>query len=244
VADANAARDGSDTLQNVERILFTDMSVNLTVQATAASIPLATLDRICELYVGFFGRVPAADGLENWIKQYRNGKSIFQIADDFYSIGSGPDLRAVTGYWDLEAAGELSNSDYVRIVYRNVLGREGKEGGINYWSNQLTAGTETRGSLVCKMLDSADTFEGNATWGWVADLVDDKVTMSKRVAVEWGLNYALTPQEAITKGVAIASAVDTLGATPGFPDIPIKVFDFTEATALVGINPANIDLIA
>ena len=26
-------------------------------------------------------------------------------------------------------------------------------------------------------------------------------------------------------------------------DIPIKVFDFTDATAIVGVNPAHIDLI-
>ncbi len=244
VSDARSQGDGTDTLRNVEYLQFSDVGVNLTIQALSATIPQADLDRIVELYVGFFGRVPAADGLANWIGQYNNGKSLFQIADDFYGIGSGAALRAYTGYWDFAGNTELSNADYVRIVYRNVLGREGKAGGINYWSDQLVAGTETRGSLVCKMLDSANTFEGNPTWGWVADLVDDKVTMSRRVAVDWGLNYAVTVQQAIEQGMEIVSAVDVLGPTPGFPDIPIKVFDFTEATAIVGVNPAQIDLFA
>ncbi|MEN9315616.1 MAG: hypothetical protein RIS35_2009, partial [Pseudomonadota bacterium] len=245
VTDHTGGRDGTDSGTGLEKLQFANMSVNLTIQATAASIPMVTLDRIAELYVGFFGRVPAADGLENWIRQFVAGKTVFQIADDFYGIGSGPALRDYTGYWDSVNDRELTNTEYVTIVYRNVLGREGKAGGIGYWSSQLESGAETRGSLVCKMLDSAHTYAGDSTWGWVADLLDDKVTMSKNVAIDWGLNYGQTAQESISKGIAIASALDlSPNPDPAFADTAVKTFDFESAIALVGIDPTLIDLMA
>jgi hypothetical protein len=245
IADLTAARDGTDTGTNLERLKFADMTVNLTVQAAAASIPLATFERICELYVGFFGRVPAADGLENWINQFKGGKSIDRIADDFYGIGSSPDLRQYTNYWDFANNRELSNPDYVRIVYRNVLGREGLEGGITYWSNQLgtAPGQKTRGELVSTMLDAAHGLKTDADWSWVADLLDDRIAISKSVAVSWGLNYASTAQQAILKGMQIAGAVIE-SPNPKYPAIPIKTFDDETAVELVGIDPAVIDLIA
>jgi hypothetical protein len=220
------------------------MGVNLTVQATAASIDPAALDRLCELYLGFFARVPAADGLENWVNQFKGGKSINTIANDFYGIGSSEALRSVTGYWDFASDRPLSDQDFVKIAYRNVLGREGLEGGINYWAGQLGGEKPlTRGELVSTMLDAAHALDGTEPWGWVADLLDDKVLMSKQVAVDWGLNYGANASEAIAKGVAIANAITT-APNPAFPTIPIKHFDFDAATDLVGVNPSMIDLIA
>jgi Ca2+-binding RTX toxin-like protein len=246
ITDATPGRDGTDTATNLEKLQFSDMGVNLTVQATAASIDPATLDRLCELYLGFFARVPAADGLENWVNQFKGGKSLNTIADDFYGIGSSEALRSVTGYWDFANDRPLSDTDFVRIAYRNVLGREGLEGGINYWAGQLTGPeAKTRGELVGTMLDAAHGLETNPDWGWVPTLLDDKVTMSKRVAVDWGLNYGANASESIAKGVAIAGSVDqSPNPNPAFAAIPVKTFDFEAATELVGIDPAAIDLIA
>lgn len=246
VADDRPAGDGVDLLRGIEYLQFSDVGINLTVQALANTVAATDLDRIVELYVGFFGRVPAADGLENWINQFRNGKSLNTIADDFYGIGSSAALRGITGYWDFENNRELSDQDFVRIAYRNVLGREGLEGGINYWSARLGGDAPlTRGELVSTMLDAAHDLKVDATWGWVADLLDDKVLMSKRVAIDWGLNYASSAQQAIEKGMQIAGAVvESPNPNPLYSDIPIRHFDFDAAVTLVGVDPARIDLIA
>lgn len=244
VADRVPGRDDTDRIDGMERLQFADVGLNLTVQQTATSIPGARLDRLCELYVGFFGRVPAANGLEHWILQFSNGKSIDRIADDFYGIGSSPELRGFTGYWDFSRDAELTNEDYVRIVYRNVLGREGRPDGIAYWSGELDGGRESRGSLVSTMLDSAHQLETDARWAWVPALLDDRTTMSKRIAVEWGLNYALDPGEAITKGSMIADAVRTEpNPDPTLSDIPVVIFDFDAAVALVGFDPSVLDVL-
>jgi hypothetical protein len=236
VSDTARERDGTDTLQQVESLRFSDVSVNLTVQGIAAATDPAALDRIAELYLGFFGRVPAADGLEHWLRTHAAGRRLPMIADDFHAIGSGPALRSFTGYWDFVEDRPLDDDDYIRIVYRNVLGRDGLEAGIRYWSAQLAPGgdgqapAETRGSVVCTMLDSAHALKGRPIeeYGWIADLLDNRLAVSKRIAVDWGLNYASTPERAIERGMAIAAAVTA---------------DSVEsAIELVGIDGARIDL--
>lgn len=245
IADVKGDRDGADIAFNLERLQFADMGVNLTVQGAAASIDPATLDRICGLYLGFFARVPAADGLEHWVNQFRNGKSLDTIAGDFYGVGCSEALRSATGYWDFANDRALSDNDFVSIAYRNVLGREGLDAGIDYWAGQLTGpGAKTRGELVGTMLDAVASLADDSSWGWVARLLDDRVAMSKRVAVDWGLNYGASAAEAIAKGVEIAKAINEMpNPDPKYPDIPVKTFDFDAAITLIGVSAERIDLI-
>jgi len=60
------------------------------------------------------------------------------------------------------------------------------------------------------MLKSAHSFAGDATWGWVPQLLDNKVTAATLFAVQQGLNYN-TPEESIRQGMAIAAAVTAAG---------------------------------
>jgi len=219
---AYAGTDGSDTLANVERLQFTDMTVNLTVQANATTVASAQLQRLEELYVAFFNRVPDADGLSYWIDQFKGGLSVNQIAESFYS--AGVQYSSLTGF-----SSSMSNEDFVNVVYRNVLGRTSgaDAGGLAYWSGALASGSESRGSLVSTILDSAHTFKGDGTWGWVADLLDNKILVADKFAVDWGLNYN-TPDASISHGMAIAAAVTPTSTAA--------------AIALIGIAEGQISL--
>ena len=143
------------------------------------------------------------------------GMGIDTITQAFYS--AGVQYAALTGF-----SATMTNADFVNVVYRNVLGRTGgaDAGGLAYWSGELESGRASRGSLVSTILDSAHTFKGDATWGWVANLLDNKFAVARQVAVDWGLNY-LTPDASVSNGMAIAKAV-----TPT---------DISAAIALVGI---------
>ena len=215
--------DGTDTLVNIESLKFTDLTVNLTVQAIAAAAPQANVNRVMELYVAFFNRVPDADGMAYWIGQMGAGLSTNQIAETFYSIGV--QFSSLTGF-----SATMSNADFINLVYRNVLGRpDGADpGGLAYWTGKLASGSETHGSLVSTILGAAHGFKGDVTWGWVANLLDNKITVAKTFAVDWGLGYAL-PDDSIVHGMAIAAAV-----TPT---------DTSAALALVGISPLDINLV-
>jgi len=213
---------GNDSILNVERLQFDDKSVNLAIQQTAQSANATDVGRLIELYVAFFNRVPDADGLEYWIGQIRSGQSINAIAESFYSAGI--QYTALTGF-----SSSMTNADFVNVIYRNVLGRpDGADAdGLAYWTGELASGNATRGSLISTILDSAHTFKGNATWGWVADLLDNKIAVSQQFAVNWGLNYN-TAQDSITNGMAIAAAITST--------------DTAAAISLIGISPGQIVL--
>lgn len=219
---ANSGSDGTDTLTNIESLKFTDMSVNLTVQAKAAAAPQADVNHVTELYVAFFNRVPDADGLAYWIDQMNAGQSLNQIAESFYS--AGVTYSDMTGF----SAG-MSNQDFINVFYKNVLGRpDGADaGGLAYWNEQLATCHSTRSSLGLDIVYAAHNFKGDQTWGWVADLLDNKIAVAKTFAIDLGLNYN-TDNDSITHGVAIAAAV-----TPTSTDAAI---------ALIGLSGSEMQL--
>lgn len=185
---------------DIDTLIFADSSVNLLISQKAKSISSAKVAQIEELYVAFFNRIPDADGLSYWIDQVAAGASITQVAESFYFAAI--EFTSTTGY-----SANMSNTDFIKIVYKNVLGRSSVDAeGMNYWLNSLSKGTETRGSLVSTILNAAHSFKGDATYGWVADLLDNKLVIADYFAIQQGLSYA-TPSDSITKGMAIAAAI-------------------------------------
>jgi serralysin len=194
--------DGSDTLTNIEVLKFADMSINLGVGIKSKTIDASALKSIVELYIAYFNRVPDADGMSYWIDQNKTGASIEQIGKSFYNAAVSPSFTALTGYSD-----SMSNVDFIKIIYKNVLGRnEVDQGGLDYWSSALGNGSQTRGSLIKTILDSAHSFKGRTDYGYVADLLDNKFAVAKYFSIDQGVNYN-TPEESYSKGVLIAAAV-------------------------------------
>jgi len=191
---------GTDALTGIEKLRFQDLSVDLTVQDAAAAVSQARLHAVVELYVGFFNRVPDAEGLHFWLNQMNQGMTTAKIADAFYSAAL--QYSDLTGY-----SSAMTNEDFVKVIYRNVLGRTSVDDeGLAYWSGALAQGTESRGSLLESILYSAHTFEGNAQYGWVADLLNNKYEVGKVFAVDMGLTWN-TAEQSISKGMEIAAAV-------------------------------------
>ena len=221
----NLGFEGTDQLTSIERAYFTDYYVNLTVKNKSAvsNIASSDLQQLQELYVAFFNRVPDADGLEYWIGQFNSGQSINQIAESFYN--SGIAFSELTGI----SAG-MTNTSFINVVYNNVLGRSSGADpeGLSFWTTALQSGAETKATLVASIITSAHQFKGDAQWGWVADLLDNKVEVANLFSVEYGLNN-LTSAESISNGMAIAAAV-----TPT---------DTTAAIELIGIGSTPIEFI-
>lgn len=214
----NVWSDGTDTVTNIEQIKFSDMTINLTVQAKAASIPNASLKSLTELYIAFFNRVPDADGISYWIDEYNSGKTLAQISETFYDIGASDQYSSKTKF-----STTMSNTDFINVFYKNVLGRpDGADtDGLAYWGGELASGRSTRWTLAQDILNAAHTFKGNATWGWVADLLDNKVTVGKTFAVDDGITYT---GDVYTQCQNIAAAVKSTGTT--------------DAIALIGVTDA------
>ena len=214
--------NGTDSLTQIESLQFSDKNINLLVQDKAASMGSAQTTQLLELYVALFNRVPDADGMSYWLDQVKAGQSFNQIAESFYNAGVA--YSQLTGF-----SSTMSNADFINVIYKNVLGRKNGTdvGGLLHWEGALLRGEASRPSLVSQILSSAHTYKGDTTWGWVADLLDNKITVAKKFSIDMGLNYN-TPEESITNGMAIASAI-----TPT---------DTTAAVTLIGVLEANLIL--
>lgn len=184
-------------------IQFSDFRVNLLIAKTANGVQTAQLESIIELYIAFLNRLPDADGLAYWIAQVKAGMTLEQLADSFYHASVF--YSSLTGY-----SSTTSDADFVKIIYKNVLGRTGNlappDADVNYWAEQLRTGQSSRGKLLNTMLNSARTFTGDPKWGWVPLLLENKVKVGMHFAVEQGLNY-ISPEESIVKTMAIVSKI-------------------------------------
>ncbi len=193
--------DDSDVLSGIESLRFDDISINLAVKEKAASISAAEVKTLIEIYVAFFNRTPDADGLSYWIDQVKAGTSISSISESFYNIGASSQFAVLTGFTT-----DMTNTDFINTFYKNVLGRsDGADpGGLEYWMTKLITGASTRGSLAQDILNSAHTFKGNAEYGYVADLLDNKYLVGKTIAIDWGITHINNPYG---HGIEIAKAV-------------------------------------
>jgi Ca2+-binding RTX toxin-like protein len=218
VADRMEGRNGSDTLQDIEILSFSDRTADLRMPVRAGSIAPDTLKTLAELYVGFFDRIPEAQGLAYWIGEVAAGNSLATIADAFYAAGL---------QFGIFAAG-LDDLAYVAQIYGHVLLRpqDGPNAPateeLGYWTDWLQVGGHSRGSMVLQMLDDVHTwFDGHPSLGFVADLLDHKAAVAHWYAVQQGLGFH-DPQQDIAFGRQMAALV-----TPT---------DTSAAIALVGLD--------
>jgi len=125
MTDTIANRDGVDTLINVERFQFSDMTLALDTGAkqTAGSGYM--------LYKAAFNRTPDAGGLGYWINKMDTGMSYNDVAKNFVTSaefktafgGSNPTVEVL-----------------VTKLYNNVLNRTPDAGGLDFWQGKLATG--------------------------------------------------------------------------------------------------------
>lgn len=217
----------SDVLTSMEYLQFTDLRIDLKIGEVARSVGASAVKNIAELYVAYFNRVPDAEGMNYWLTQFKNGSSIETIGKSFYSAAVSPVFSALTGY-----STEMTNIDFVKVIYKNVLGRdEVDQGGLDYWSAALAKpegmlGAETRGTLINSILNAAHGFKGDTQFGWVADLLDNKFAVANYFAIEQGISYN-SPQENFQRGVSIAAAVTAVDTSAAIKLIGLQDLGFS-----------------
>ena len=217
---------GSQTLSDVSKINFSDMSINLRVGDLAQKMSETNLQSLIELYIAFFNRSPDADGLVYWMETMQAVASLERIAESFYEAGKlYPQL---TGYSDA-----MSPQEFIRVVYKNVLGRTGAtaptDSEVNYWANEISSGRFTKASVINAMLVSARTFAKDPEYAWVTTLLNNKVNLGRYLSVEQGISY-LSDSDNISKSMAVIAA--------------ISKDDTSQALSLVGLGQDNFSLLA
>ena len=123
VIDRIPNRDGLDRYTNVEQLVFSDISVELSYFTKTAQLSKGNVTNLVELYIASFNRAPDAMGLNYWGSRLYDGMPLEQIAKSFFV-----QPETVAAY----PVGQAT-ATFVTTVYNNVLSRGPDQSGLDYW---------------------------------------------------------------------------------------------------------------
>ena len=98
---------------------------------------------VVRLYFAYFLRIPDYAGVDFWMGQSRAGTPLATISQNF----------AASAEFDARY-GALNNSQFVDLVYQNVLGRAPDAPGKAFWQGQLDANAMSRGQVMLGFSES------------------------------------------------------------------------------------------
>ncbi|MGN6694958.1 MAG: DUF4214 domain-containing protein, partial [Aquihabitans sp.] len=146
--------------------------ITTLVQSTDAD---SLLHGVTRLYRAYFLRIPDHGGFAYWTGKRASGMTLGRISDTFAQ--SSEFTRRY---------GSLSDEDFVRRVYQNVLGRAPDSGGLAYWTGRLRDGT-SRGTVMANFSQSSEyvrkTEAGNEVIALYESLLQRAVSSSSYQAI-------------------------------------------------------------
>jgi Tol biopolymer transport system component len=100
---------------------------------------------VARLYWAYFKRRPDLGGLNYWINQYATGAKSLQKISLQFALSN----EFKTKY------GNTTSTQFVTLVYQNVLERQPEPDGLAYWSAKIDAGT-SRGQVMTSFSESSE----------------------------------------------------------------------------------------
>lgn len=134
----SSAMEGTDTVTNVERLEFSDMTIALDTDENAG--------KAYRLYHAAFNRTPDVAGLTYWVDALDRGADIYRVAETFVNSVESATLYGNT----------ISNESFVSQLYANVLRRAGDPSGYAYWVNLLNGRNISRTDVLMSFSESEE----------------------------------------------------------------------------------------
>jgi hypothetical protein len=135
-----SSAEGTDRLLDVERLNFADGFLAFDLEGNAG--------QTYRLYQAAFDRTPDTGGLGFWIRELDRGAGdLVWMAQGFLNADEFGDT-----YGDPI---NISNADYLGLLYNNILGRAPEASGFNYWMEQLGNGM-SRAHVLASFSESAE----------------------------------------------------------------------------------------
>lgn len=119
---------------------------NFVAQAANSSTCPQMTDSIDRLYSAYFLRSPDQAGFDFWVDGFSSGQWDMVSMSDFFA-GSDEFIARYSS---------LTNAEFVRLVYRNVLGRAAEPSGFNFWVDRLNSGEFSRGTVMLLFSESKE----------------------------------------------------------------------------------------
>jgi Ca2+-binding RTX toxin-like protein len=130
--------DGIDTLYNVERLKFLDKSIAYDVNGNAG--------QAYRLYQAAFDRKPDLGGLGVWMNQLDNGQSLEWVSTQFQNSAE----------FKLRYGTNVSNEQFVTLLYQNVLHRAPDTDGMTAWKGALDTNAQTPSQVLAGFSESTE----------------------------------------------------------------------------------------
>jgi Domain of unknown function (DUF4214) len=121
ITDRRENRDGIDYLSGVERLRFSDGNLALDIEKGENA------GAVYRLYEAAFNRAPKPVGEGYWLKKMDSGETLTQIAAQFIQT---EEFRSIYGE-------NPTPVNYVYKLFNNILGRDPKAAGLNYYLDML-----------------------------------------------------------------------------------------------------------
>jgi hypothetical protein len=137
-----------DTLNNIERLEFGDAYIALDIEGANSA------GGIYRTYEAAFDRTPDLGGFGYWIDRADSGATAVQMAEEFVWSNEFQTVYGVT-----TSDNYLTGNDIETVVdgfYRNVLGRDPDQGGLDFYSNVIELHERTVGRVLAEIADSAE----------------------------------------------------------------------------------------
>lgn len=138
VSDASGA-NGSDLLQNVERLTFTDKTIALDTDGVGG--------QVYRVYQAAFDRAPDLAGLGYWISQMDKGQSLSTVAAGFVNSSE---------FAQLYGGASVSNASFLSKLYSNVLHRVPDQAGYDYWLGVMNNAGISKADVLASFSESAE----------------------------------------------------------------------------------------
>ncbi len=113
---------------------------------TSTSAETSNQGSVRRLYLGYLKRLPDPDGFADWVGELDAGRE---------SLASTSDGFAESTEF-LNTYGSLNNTDFVTLLYYNILSRDPDNLGLQYWTNQLNSGASSRGEVMLGFSESPE----------------------------------------------------------------------------------------
>ena len=120
---------------DIERLKFSDTNLALDIDGIAG--------QAYRIYKAAFDRSPDLKGLGYWINDMDNGASLTNVSAGFIAS-----QEFQSRYGDA-----VSDADFIRLLYANVLDRTPDQKGLDYWINDLKQGL-TRAAALASFSES------------------------------------------------------------------------------------------
>ncbi len=158
------------------------------------------VEPLVRLYGAYLGRPPDSSGLRYWVAQRAKGRTLTSISSVF---AASPEFRRATG--------TLGDADFVRFVYRSVLGRDPDAGGLDYWMRRLAMGW-TRGRTMTTFSESN---EGRRR---LAPVVGPTVVWFALLGAPPSASAAAPASEWLRSGGALLTVIESVRSSDAYGD--------------------------